>query len=580
MLRWLLLGGVLLGLTTLLIGRPPTVPRKGPRLLVLVVFDQMRGDYLTRWDAHHAPDGFRRLLHKGAWYSQCHYPYAATMTGPGHSSLLTGATPAVHGIIANEWYDRKESAEVYCASHPRFTRVPPAPPPEKPDKPTTPKDQTAEELPPLQRKVGGAGAPVRLLAPTLGDLLKSATHGQSKVIGLSLKDRSALLPAGQCPDGAYWFDTADGMFVTSNYYRDRLPKWLTAFNQSGAAKRWHNQTWTRLHPDLDYTPLSGPDDSPGESKGANQGIKFPHPYNEAGKPANKKYYEALTCSPAGNDLLLDVVRLAIRHEKLGADDVPDLLNLSFSSNDLVGHAWGPDSQEVMDITLRSDLIVRDLLKLLDEQVGAGNYLLALSADHGICPLPEWSQRHGHPDAVRINAVKLLIGAETHLRGYFGHPHELTTRWIEGIGYPWIYVNERVCAARHIPVAEVARELAKWLSEQEGLTAYDRAQLTEPSSDPVRQKLRASFHPDRAGDVAMVLRPYCLLGTSLTGTTHGTPHPYDTYVPLVFYGTGVTPGERREVVPPQIIAAVLAQAVGLPPPAFAEYGVPSSWTKAP
>lgn len=550
----------LLSIFSALRAEPPKL-----KLAVLIVFDQMRGDYLERWRELFVADGFRRLQTDGAWFSNCHYPYAMTATGPGHASILSGCSGDRHGIVANNWYDRKEGAAVYCASSPRYERIPPPPMIAEPEPPK--KEGETED----EKKPKGFGAPERMLAPTLGDVVKEATHGQGKVFGLSLKDRSALLPAGKHPDGCYWFDK--GQFCTSTYYRDRLHPWVARFNEEHSFDRWYGKTWERLRPQLDYDRYSGPDLAPGEGKGANQGFVFPHPMGTARK-IGSEYYAALANSPFGNEILFELACRAIEAEKLGQRDTTDLLSISFSSNDLIGHCWGPDSQEVFDVTLRSDLIIRDLLKFLDDKVGKANYVVALTADHGVCPLPEISRLNGRP-AQRVVPLGMLTDAELHLRELFGKPSEPKSRWIEFANDAGIYLNRRLIAARGLELDPVARELAKWLASQPHIhAAYTQRDLAATTDDEICNRVRKSFMPERSGDVLVVPKPYHMITSVKTGTTHGTPHPYDTHVPLIVFGPGIKGGTRNDAVTPQAIAAILARSIGMAPPAKAEAPVPS------
>ena len=547
----------------------PANPAKKPRLVVLVVFDQMRGDYLKKWKPLFGQGGFARLQNDGAWYANCHYPYANTQTGPGHASVLSGCSPDRHGIIANNWYDVKAGETVYCAGSPRYQRVPPEP------KSESKEDGEATAT----KKPKSWGTPDRLLAPTFGDALKEATGGKAKVFGLSLKDRSALLPVGKKADGAYWLDGPDGLIITSTYYRDRVHPWVEDFNRKRVVDRWFDRTWDRSRADVDYEKAAGPDDVDGEGKGAKQGIAFPHATNGGLKKPGKAYYSALYNSPFGNELLLELAKAAVVAEGLGKDDVPDLLVVSFSSNDAIGHCWGPDSQEVLDVTLRSDRLMADLLKFLDGEVGKGNYVLGLTADHGICPLPEVSASRGK-DAERLSPVKLVAAAELHLRQTFDKEVPLAeaikTRWIESVAPPWIYLNQRLIADRGLKPADVEKCLADWLAKQPGIQrAFTRRDLAGKfgPDDPIGRRMQKSYFPERSGDVAVVIKPFCLLDGSLTGTNHGTPHPYDTHVPLLVYGPGIRPGTRTEEVPPQALAAIFAHALGIRPPATAEAKVP-------
>lgn len=532
-------------------------PAPRPRLAVLIVVDQLRGDYLIRWQGLLDAQGFQRMLRDGTWFQNCHYPYAHTITGPGHASISTGCSPDRHGIVANEWFDRAERDKAYCVESDRYERVPPLPPATTADRKTSPTGVS----------------PDRLLAPTLGDAIKEATGGKGRVVSLSFKDRSAVLLAGRRPDACYWLDGTTGTFATGTYYRGTLHSWVAELNRSPVADRWFDRPWTRLRPDLDYAAHSGPDDVGGEGKGTEQGRTFPHPMTGGLMKPGRKYYEALYNSPFGNELLLELVKRAVDAEQLGRHDVPDLLCISFSSNDPVGHCWGPDSQEVLDVTLRTDLVFKELLAHLDRTVGKDNYVLALSADHGVCPLPEVARAQGK-EAGRVSSNLLGTQSETFLNETFGKT-EGKARWIEATTTPWIYLHHALLRQRGLEPATVARSLAEWLQKQPGVqAAFTHAQLVQGStSDPLLQRVQRSFHPDRCGDVYVVTKPYHFFSTQLTGTTHGSPHPYDTHVPLLVYGAGVPAQVSQEAVTPQAAAVILAHRLGISPPARAEVDVP-------
>ncbi len=519
-----------------------------PRLAVLVIFDQLRGDYPERWVGLYGDGGFRRLEGGGAWFKNCYYDYATTVTGAGHASVATGRPPEGHGIVGNEWYDRATGAQVNCVESDRYTRVPPPP-----------RDDSKESADTAKKKKYLGVAPDRLLAPTLSDALKQATGGKARVVSLSLKDRGAVLPGGQHPDACYWYDSTDGQFVTSTWYRDRVHPWVAEFNASGAADRWFGRQWTRLRPDLDYARYSGPDAADGEGKGSSQGVEFPHPFDGGPKKLKSVYYSQVYNSPAGNDLLLGLAGRAIDAEKLGTHDAPDLLCLSFSSNDAIGHTWGPDSQEVLDVTLRTDQIIERLLATLDARVGRGRYVLALTADHGVCPLPEAARAEGHP-AGRIDATKLKAKANEFLVAKYGG--DAKTRYIAAAPETWVYLNHDLLKSKGLKSEEVEEALAGWLARQEGVQAtYTRTQLLAgvAEDDRVGQMVRRSFHPDRAGDVAVVVKPYYIVW-NLTGTTHGSPNTYDRHVPLLVYGAGLRSGVHEEAVRPEDAVTMLRRAL--------------------
>lgn len=535
-----------------------------PRLAVLVYFDQLRGDYIARWRDLFGEGGFRRLEDEGAWFQDCHYPYAFTVTAAGHASVATGCSPEKHGIVGNDWYDRAEGATVNCVGSDRYDRVPPKAAAAGKD---GGKDAT-------KNKPRGV-SPERLLQPTLADALKAATGGRGRVVALSFKDRAAVLPGGRRPDACYWLDTGAGEFVTSTYYRDAPHPWVAEFNRGHPADRWYGKQWRRLRPDLDYERLSGPDDAAGEGVGIFQGRMFPHPMSGGPLKTKAAYYGALYDSPFGNDLLLGLVERAIDAEQLGTRDVPDLLCVSFSCNDPVGHIWGPDSQEVLDVTLRSDLVVKELLAHLDAAVGKGRYVLVLTADHGVCPLPEVARGQGK-DAGRVSPSMLGSRAEDFLNETFGGKDD-QARWLEATSSTWVYLNQAMIRHRGLKPADVEAALAGWLTKQDGVQAvYTRTQLegSLPEGDAFGKAVRRSFYPGRSGDLFVLLKPYHLLSGPLgTGTTHGTPHPYDTHVPLLVYGTGVHPGVRNDRVTPEAASAVLARALGIKPPEGAEAPVP-------
>ena len=555
---------------------PDAVPEGPPpaqvKLAVLVVFDQLRGDYLERWDGLFGEGGFHRLDHEGAWFQNCHYPYSHTVTGAGHASVATGTWPRVHGVIGNEWFDADAGREVNCAGSDRFQIVPPPP---------TPQGGRDGKESRTGKTIGaGIGWPGRELAPSVGDALKAGTSGRGRVVALSLKDRGAVLPAGQHPDACYWFDTATGRAVTSTYYRDRPHPWAEAFNARRVADWWFGASWDRLRPDLDYAAYSGPDDVVGEGTGqaggeksANQGRVFPHPMRLDLPGPGPRYYAALFNSPFGNEYLLELAIAAIDGEQLGTHDAPDLLCVSFSSNDAVGHTWGPDSQEVLDVTLRSDRLVRRFLEHLDRRVGRGKYVVVLTADHGVCPLPEVARRRGLVSS-RMPEHRLRQGAEAFLHKTFGAAEK--TKCVDRLENEAIALNGAWIRSSGLTSAKVEAALAGWLRQQPGVkAAYTRTELQgrEPGDDLGRAVWK-SFHPVRSGDVLFVTAPYHFLSGAMTGTTHGTPHEYDTHVPLLAYGPGVRPGPRRESVTPQAAAAIVSRALGVPPPSRCETPLPA------
>ncbi len=561
-------------------------PKPKVKLAVLVVFDQMRGDFPARFGPLFGDGGFKRLQTQGSDYPNCHYPYANTSTGPGHASILAGCSANKHGVVNNNWYEPKEGEEAYCAGSTRYELVPPIDLGSDPDNLDPRRNKKA--------KPAGAGTPDRFAGPTLADVLKASTGGKGRVFGLSLKDRAAILPAGRKPDGAYWFE---GRFGTSSYYRDSLPQWVADFNRSGQAEKYFGQDWIKLRQDVDYGQYAAADDAPGEGKGRAQGLTFPHPTTGGLKSPGKAYYEAMVNSPYGNDLLLEFTKACVVNEKLGRGAAPDLLTVSFSSNDLVGHTWGPDSHEVMDITLRSDKILAELMGFLDREVGAGQYAMIVTADHGVCPVPETAVTRGHPEARRLSPAPMLLAAERFLQSTFGKPDtpavvtepaeggkpaQVKERnlWIEAAVAPAVYLNRRQIEASKLDRAAVAAKLAAFLRTQDGvLAAYPYTELAgkpEAMTDELLAKCRRSYYPDRGGDVVIVSKPYVYFDSNKTGTGHGTPHDYDTHTVFLAMGPGLATGRRDVAITPMHAAPMLADMLGVRVPANCEYAPPAGW----
>jgi hypothetical protein len=517
----------------------PSVPRV--KLAVLVVFDQMRADYLERWASLFTEGGFRRMQNEGAWFTNCNYSYANTVTAAGHASILTGCWPRLHGIIGNSWYERQAHREVEAVQAGR----------------TDPRTGVYQAS-----KAPSAEA---LLAPTVGDSLKLAAGNRCKVIGISLKDRAALFSVGAKSHACYWLDSKSGQFVGS---KPLLP-WVRDFNAGHPGDAEAGKSWECLVPDAAkyLSPLGVSQETIIHADGFGQGPTFPHRFPAKIDPT---YYAAMMNSPAGNELLLNFAKTAISAEKLGQRAEPDLLAISFSSNDLIGHCWGPDSREVFDVTLRSDRVLAQLIDFLDQQVGRGKYVLAVTADHGVSPVPELARAHGM-DAGRIDPALLTTKAEAYLTERHGAP---PGRWIETCSFPWIYLNREVISRRGIEIDSVAEALAAWLPSQAGIArAYAGHTLAGPmpAGDEIDRRVYRSYAASRAGDVYVLQKPNCLASGPLTrlNASHGTPYEYDTHVPLLFLGPGLARGKVNDPVTPAAIAAVFADFLGVPRPGMAE-----------
>ncbi len=353
-------------------------PVQRPKLVVGIVIDQMRYDYLYRFKPYYGKDGFNRLMNEGTNFTYAHFNYVPTFTGPGHTSVYTGTTPFYHGIIANNWYDRQSNKMIYCVDDPTEKSV----------------GSNDDE---------GEMSPKRLLATTITDQIKLATNGDSKVISVSLKDRAAILPGGHWANASYWYDSKKGNFITSSYYMKTLPEWVNKFNDEKLADKYMSGEWTLSKPVSDYQ-ICAPDEVPYEKDVFSEGkTSFPHNFTNV-KPGSK--YAILESTPFGNQIVEEFAKAALKNEKLGEGKQTDFLAISFSSTDFIGHAYGTNSFEIEDTYIKLDAQIADLMKVLDKQVGKGNYLLFLTADHAALETPGFLEKHNLPTGeLNIRNVK-------------------------------------------------------------------------------------------------------------------------------------------------------------------------------
>jgi len=507
-----------------------------PKLVVLVSVDQMCQDYLIRFGDNFSEEGaFRRIAKEGASYSQCHHRHAITVTAPGHAVQLTGAYPNVSGIVGNNWFDRFTGKDAYCVG-----------------------DDSVQII---GLPAGKPMSPKNLLVETVGDVLRLATNKRSKVFGVAIKDRAAILMTGQNPNAAFWLD--DNLWVTSSYYRNDLPGYLRLINEQQTIERFRGQTWSLLlAPELYHN--TGPDKNDWENPPKGFTSAFPHRLADKGQLTLLEYGDHVLFSPFGNDHTLEAARAIVVHEELGKDEFPDLLCVNFSSNDYVGHAFGPNSLEVEDITYRTDLQLGAFLRFLDEQVGAGNWTFALSADHGVAPVVEYAVQFKLPAKrnplgkmadVKQKLEVLLrdrLGVPTNdpplvqkvedFHVYLQHDHPVFTR------------NKEDKTDQFARAQDMIRD---WLLDQPFVAAArTRAELAAGGDGRLNQMLQRAWHPRRSGDVMYCLAPYCLSGAK--GTTHGSPWHYDTHVPLLLLGSGITQGQHSRPTSPACLASTLAE----------------------
>lgn len=495
-------------------------PEDRPKLVVGIVVDQMRYEYISRFWSRYGDDGFKRLVNDGFSFTNHHYNYFPTYTGPGHAAIYTGTTPSVNGIVGNSWYERKGKSGMYVVS-----------------------DTTMQTL-------GGDAAPrspANLQSTTITDELKQGIS-KSKVISVSIKDRGAVLPAGHLGDGAFWYDDKTGHFVSSTWYMDVLPEWLQQFNQKGLAQTYSDKTWQPLLPIQQYTESNADDSAYEQPFPWEEKAVFPH---EFGRDTTESYW-TVKGSPYGNTLIVDVAKAGIAAENLGADAVTDFLAVSFSSTDYVGHQFGPNSVEIQDTYLRLDKDIADLLNYLDKEVGEGNYLVFLTSDHGVVDTPVSLTDKGLPGGM-FDSEQAIDSLQVFLNTTFGEAD-----WIETYANQQVYLNRDVIEEQEISLEIMQHEAARFLRRFDGValtnTAYNFE--TEGYGEGLQAMYQRGHYPLRSGDVYIQLAPGWLDRSSEVGTSHGSPYSYDTHVPLIFYGWNIPQGRSsRKTVIPQIAPTI-------------------------
>jgi predicted AlkP superfamily pyrophosphatase or phosphodiesterase len=535
-----------------------------PRLVLLIVVDQFRYDYLERFGDLFAANGIKRLMTDGASWSETNYDHTPTYTAPGHATLMTGTWPSENGIVGNNWFERETDRRVSSV--------------------------TDDETMLLGGREGEKGSsPRRLLASTLGDELRFTTNDRSKVIGISVKNRSAILPAGRRANAAYWFSGNTGNMVSSTYYFNRLPAWVERFNERRMADKFYGERWDRLLPEALYQRRAGADAPAWEDiDTAKDTNTFPHIVKGGASAANSKaFYRALEYSPFTNDLLVAFAKQAILNEQLGADDDTDILSVSFSANDYVGHRFGPYSQEAMDVTLRVDRQIAELFEEVNARVGLQNTVVVFTADHGVAPIPEHAAATNLPgrrikqaDVLKVikAAIKEQYGRKRDAEDYirtFKYNNEDRQGFINGN----IYFDMAALKRDGIAADELARVVGEAALSVAGTARYfTRAQLAAGSISPfdsLARRVLHGFHVQRSGDVIIIYQPYSIMSGEpddptdpRDAATHGSPYSYDTHVPLIIMSSRMKAGRYIEAATPADIAPTLASILGVQAPSSA------------
>ena len=523
-----------------------------PRLILQITVDQLRGDLPARFLNRMGEGGFRYFLEEGIVYGNAHHAHANTETIVGHATLATGAHPSAHGMIGNIWFDRGTGSLTYNIEDDRYGLLTEGADVDK---------QT--EIDPTQKVAGTDGrSPAAMLVSTFGDELSIYTAGIAKVFGVSIKDRGAVSFAGHAGK-AFWFSKSAGEFVTSRFYYDKYPEWVTAFNKAGPTRRFADTSWELLQDPSRYL-FGNRDDQAWELDLPPFGRTFPHAFGPAD---GSGFTTFLTVSPAGDELTLEFARALIENEALGTDPVTDFLSVSFSSTDYVGHLFGPSSLEAEDNLLRLDRTLAALLAYVDEKVGLDNTLVVLSADHGGPEAPGDLQQYGfEANYVDPDSWEKEAGFAA-LKERFGIGEELIRQY----AHPYLYLNHEVIAENGLSLGEVEEAVTAELVKFEGValavssTAMAHGQLP---NTPLMRSVLNNYNPRRSGDIYVVFRPHWFINDfdGLTvAATHGSPWRYDTFVPVFFAGAGIEPQKIYREIHTIDVAPTLSAVAGTKPP---------------
>ena len=504
-----------------------------PKLVVGIVVDQMRYDYIQKYWNKFGNDGFKRLVNEGMFCKNVHYNYVPTFTGPGHSSIYTGATPSTNGIVSNNWIDKENKKGVYCAE-----------------------DKSVNSV--GSSSAAGQMSPKNLISSTVGEELKKSSEGKSKVIGIALKDRGAILPAGHNANAAYWYDCSNGNWITSTYYMKELPQWVNDFNKKELPKKYLSQVWTTSLPVEQYTESDADDNICEEPfKGKDKPI---FPYDLTTLMKDNGGLGLIKSTPFGNSLTKDFAVETIKNENLGKGNATDFLCVSVSSTDYIGHQFGPQSVEVEDCYIKLDKDLADFLKFLNEWVGKNNVLVFLTADHGASESVPCSKKKNIPAGVIDEKA-----VSDSLKKFFLRTYSDTSLLMAVSDFD-VYLDRKKITEKKLNLEEVQNKSVQYILKIDGIADAISSEDIQKKNfeDSIRSKVKAGFYPDRCGDIIFVLKSHWLEGFH-KGTSHGSPYEYDTHVPLLWWGYNVKQGNSLEAFTITQIAPTVSELLKIPKP---------------
>ena len=503
-----------------------------PKLVIGIVVDQMKYQYLTKYWDHYSEKGFKKLINQGFNAKSNHYGYSQTSTGPGHTTVATGTYPRVHGIIGNSWFDRKSKKSVYCVDDENYNTI-------------------------GSSTNSGKKSPSKLLTTTLSDENRIATNFKGKTIGVAIKDRGSILSSGHTANAAYWFDSREGNFISSTYYMDELPDWAKKFNDSRAVESYL-VPWDTYYDISTYTE-SGPDDNNYETNfRGEEKPTFPHNFKIKNKKTGKPFYGDLISTPFGNSLVTDFSLQAVESENLGKDHTTDFLLIDYSSTDYVGHQFGANSKEVQDTYIRLDKEIERLLDYLDKHIGKDQYTLFLSADHGVTNVPGFLKDNKIP-VNYFNSNKWKQYIEDYLLKSYG-----TSKIVIGNSNQQVFLDNELISALKLDFNLVKQKLINKMQSYPGIDeVYSSEQILNIKNDHFITLIRNGFNKNLSGDIIYTMMPNWTYYRK--GSTHGTRFNHDTHVPLLLYGNGIKKGSinrRTDVID---IAPTIASVLGINSP---------------